>query len=90
IREMKEVRRIEEPSRRDVGRDIGKEESIKINRLDIYEVSRIIRIDINCSMNDDASIEEVHEIVTKFERRIRDRFNAIVNIHTEPSNVNQL
>ncbi|MEM2856097.1 MAG: cation diffusion facilitator family transporter [Candidatus Nitrosocaldaceae archaeon] len=90
IREMKEVRRIEEPNIRDVIRDIAKEEKIKINRLDMYEVNRIIRIDINCSMNDDASIEEVHEIVTKFERRIRDRFNAIVNIHTEPSNVNQL
>lgn len=90
IREMKEVRRIEESNIRDVIRDIAKEERIKINRLDMYEVNRIIRIDINCSMNDDASIEEVHEIVTKFERRIRDRFNAIVNIHTEPSNVNQL
>ncbi len=83
--EMKSMKRVDDKQLRSIIEMIAKEEGIKsINKLDIYSSNGMIRLDLNCGMSEHISIEEAHDCITRFERRLRDRFNAIVNIHTEP------
>ncbi|GIU71646.1 MAG: cation efflux system protein [Candidatus Nitrosocaldaceae archaeon] len=85
MQEMKKMVKIDDESVKDIVKKLAKEEGIKsIEKIDIYSSGGIIRLDIHCSMDENMSIEDVHDTITKFERRLRDKFNAIVNIHTEP------
>lgn len=85
MREIKRMVKIDDDNIKSIIREMSREEGIKsVERIDIYSSDNIIRLDIHCSMDEAMSIEEAHEAITKFERRVRDRFNAIVNIHAEP------
>ena len=57
----------------------------KTSRIVIFNFQNILKIDIVCSFDKDASIEKVHDLTSAIERKIRSRFkNAIITIHPEP------
>lgn len=85
--EMEKLNKISNKEMENSIREIAKEEKIEgIKRIDIYSSNNIIRIDIHCSMNKNLSIEEVHNNISRLERKVRERLNIIANIHTEPAN----
>ena len=85
MKEMKSMVKIDDSSIRSIVEEIAEKERIRIDSMNIYSSNGIIRLDIHCRMDKCMSIEDAHYTVTKFEHKIRDRLNAIVNIHTEPS-----
>jgi divalent metal cation (Fe/Co/Zn/Cd) transporter len=45
-----------------------------------------LKIDVDCAFGRQATIEQVHELVTGIENQIRGRYpGSIVTIHAEPS-----
>ncbi|KAG2477467.1 MAG: hypothetical protein NPMRTH1_1130006 [Nitrosopumilales archaeon] len=45
----------------------------------------VLKIDIDISFEKNLSIEEVHDLTSQIERKIRNKFkNTIITIHPEP------
>jgi len=58
----------------------------KVGRVITLHLQDIFKIDIDCSFEKDLTIEEVHDIVSEMEGKIKIQIkNAIVTIHPEPS-----
>jgi cation diffusion facilitator family transporter len=58
----------------------------KVGRVITLHLQDIFKVDIDCSFEKDLSIEEVHDIVSEIEGKIKNQIkNAIVTIHPEPS-----
>jgi divalent metal cation (Fe/Co/Zn/Cd) transporter len=58
----------------------------KIGRVITLHLQNIFKVDIDCSFEKDLTIEEVHDIVTDMESKIKNQIkNAIITIHPEPS-----
>ncbi len=58
----------------------------EINSITIYSTGEKLHINVNCLFAGDASISEIHEMVSRIEESVRQRFsNAIVTIHSEPT-----
>ena len=58
----------------------------KVGRVITLHLQDIFKIDIDCSFEKDLTIEEVHDIVSEIEGKIKNQIkNAIVTIHPEPS-----
>jgi cation diffusion facilitator family transporter len=57
----------------------------KIGRIVSLNFENILKIDIDCSFDKEASIEEVHDLTSKIEHLIRTEIkNAVITIHPEP------
>ncbi len=57
----------------------------KIGRVITLHLQDIFKIDIDCSFEKDLTIEEVHDIVSEIENKIKNLVkNAIITIHPEP------
>ena len=58
----------------------------KISAISTYEVQGKLYINVHCLFSGDISIADVHQVVSKIEESVRERFgNAIVTIHPEPA-----
>ena len=58
----------------------------KVGRVITLHLQDIFKVDIDCSFEKNLSIEEVHDIVSEIEDKIKNQIkNAIVTIHPEPS-----
>ena len=58
----------------------------KIGRVITFQLQDIFKIDIDCSFDGTLSIEEVHDMVSEIEHKIRNQIkNAIITIHPEPT-----
>ena len=58
----------------------------KIGRVITLHLQDIFKVDIDCSFEKDLTIEEVHDIVSNIENKIKAQIkNAIVTIHPEPN-----
>ncbi|MGI0069040.1 MAG: cation-efflux pump, partial [Nitrosopumilaceae archaeon] len=58
----------------------------KIGRVITFQLQNIYKVDIDCSFAGNLTIEEVHDIVSEIEYKIKNQIkNAIVTIHPEPS-----
>jgi len=58
----------------------------KIGRVITFQLQDIYKVDIDCSFAGDLTIEQVHDIVSEIEYKIKNQIkNAIVTIHPEPS-----
>ena len=58
----------------------------KIGRVITFQVQDVFKVDIDCSFDGKLTIEEVHDIVSEIESRIKDQIkNALVTIHPEPN-----
>jgi cation diffusion facilitator family transporter len=58
----------------------------KVGRVITLHLQDIFKVDIDCSFEKNLSIEEVHDIVSEIEGKIKNQIkNAIVTIHPEPS-----
>jgi cation diffusion facilitator family transporter len=58
---------------------------LEISAITTYRAERKLHINVHCLFSGDASISEVHEMISKIEESVRQRFeNAIVTIHPEP------
>ena len=58
----------------------------KIGRVITLHLQDIFKVDIDCSFEKDLTIEEVHDIVSNIENKIKTQIkNAIVTIHPEPN-----
>lgn len=58
----------------------------KIGRVITFQLQDIFKVDIDCSFEKSLTIEEVHDIVTEIEGKIKNQIkNAIITIHPEPS-----
>ena len=58
----------------------------KVGRVITLHLQDIFKIDIDCSFEKDLTIEDVHDIVSEMEGKIKNQIkNAIVTIHPEPS-----
>ncbi|MCY4491001.1 MAG: cation diffusion facilitator family transporter [Thaumarchaeota archaeon] len=58
----------------------------KIGRIASLRFGGILRIDIDCSFEKNATIEDIHDLVSEIEHVIRSEFkNAVITIHPEPS-----
>jgi divalent metal cation (Fe/Co/Zn/Cd) transporter len=56
-----------------------------VNSILVYSTSNVLHINIHCLFAGDESISKIHDMVTKVERSIRQKFSeAIVTIHAEP------
>lgn len=61
-----------------------------VNSIMIYATSNVLHININCTFAGDESISKIHEMITKVEESIRQKFReAIVTIHPEPISSNR-
>ena len=57
----------------------------KIGRIVSLNFEDILKIDIDCSFDNELSIEKVHDLTSNIERRIRGEIkNAVITIHPEP------
>ncbi|MDQ3848388.1 MAG: cation-efflux pump [Thermoproteota archaeon] len=65
----------------------GKSAVKKVDRIGIYRTSEnILKIDVNCSLSSEMTIEQIHERVSEIEKEIRTKYpGSIVTIHAEPS-----
>jgi len=58
---------------------------VEINSIVTYSTGDELRVNINCVFEGDEAITNIHEMVSKIENRIRQKFKkAIVTIHPEP------
>ncbi len=58
----------------------------KVSRVDTFYFQDSQKIDISCSFDRNESIENIHELTSKIEKRIKTKFkNSIVTIHPEPA-----
>jgi divalent metal cation (Fe/Co/Zn/Cd) transporter len=58
----------------------------KIGRVITFQLQNIYKVDIDCSFAGNLTIEQVHDIVSEIEYKIKNQIkNAIVTIHPEPS-----
>jgi cation diffusion facilitator family transporter len=58
----------------------------KIGRVITLQLQDIFKVDIDCSFEKNLTIDEVHDIVSEIEGKIKNQIkNAIVTIHPEPS-----
>jgi len=58
---------------------------LKVSAITSFEAEGKLHINVNCLFAGDAPISEIHEIISKIEESVRERFvNAIVTIHPEP------
>ena len=58
----------------------------KIGRVITFQLQDIFKVDIDCSFDGKLTIEEVHDIVSEIEFKIKNQIkNAIVTIHPEPN-----
>jgi len=61
------------------------EEIKKIGRIVTLNFKDVLKIDIDISFEKNLSIEEVHDLTSQIERKIRNKFkNTIITIHPEP------
>jgi len=61
-------------------------EVLEISAIATYRAEGKLYINVHCLFRGDEPISEVHEIISKIEESIRDKFdNVIVTIHPEPS-----
>jgi cation diffusion facilitator family transporter len=57
----------------------------KIGRVITFQLQNIYKVDIDCSFDGNLTIEQVHDIVSEIEYKIKNQIkNAIVTIHPEP------
>ncbi len=57
----------------------------KIGRIVTFNFKDVVKIDIDCSFEKSLPIENVHDLTTEIERKIRGNFkNAVITIHPEP------
>ncbi|MDE1862555.1 MAG: cation diffusion facilitator family transporter [Thaumarchaeota archaeon] len=57
----------------------------RIGRVITFQLQDVFKVDIDCSFDGSLTIEQVHDIVSEIENKIKDRIkNAIVTIHPEP------
>lgn len=58
----------------------------KIGRVITFQLQDIFKVDIDCSFDGKLTIEEVHDIVSEIETKIKNQIkNAIITIHPEPN-----
>ena len=58
----------------------------KIGRVITFQLQNIYKVDIDCSFAGNLTVEQVHDIVSEIENKIKGQVkNAIVTIHPEPS-----
>jgi cation diffusion facilitator family transporter len=58
----------------------------KIGRVITFQLQDIYKVDVDCSFAKNLTIEQVHDIVSEIEFKIKNQIkNAIVTIHPEPS-----
>ncbi|MDE1842141.1 MAG: cation diffusion facilitator family transporter [Thaumarchaeota archaeon] len=58
----------------------------KIGRVITLHLQDIFKVDIDCSFEKNLTIEEVHDIVSDMESKIKNQIkNAVITIHPEPS-----
>jgi cation diffusion facilitator family transporter len=58
---------------------------LKVSAITTFEADGKLHINVHCLFAGDAPISEIHEIISKIEESVRERFvNAIVTIHPEP------
>lgn len=58
----------------------------KIGRVITFQLQDVFKVDIDCSFDGKLRIEEVHDIVSEIEAKIKNQIkNAIVTIHPEPN-----
>jgi cation diffusion facilitator family transporter len=58
---------------------------LKVSAVTTFAAEGKLHINIICHFSGDAPITEIHEIISKMEESVRERFvNAIVTIHPEP------
>lgn len=56
------------------------------NSITIYSTEEGLHINVRCRFNAEESITKVHELISKIEDEIRDKFGkAIVTIRPEPT-----
>ena len=57
----------------------------KIGRIITLNCKDILKIDIDISFEKNLTIEEVHDLTSQIEQKIRSEFkNSIITIHPEP------
>jgi len=57
----------------------------KIGRIITLNFKDILKIDIDISFEKNLTIEEVHDLTSQIEQKIRSEFkNSIITIHPEP------
>ena len=62
------------------------EEIKEIGRIVSLRFGDVLRIDIDCSFEKDASVEKVHDLISEVEHEIRSKIkNSVITIHPEPS-----
>ena len=67
-----------------IGNSIKYEEIKKIGRIITLNFKDILKIDIDISFEKNLSIEEVYDLTSQIERKIRSEFkNSIITIHPE-------
>lgn len=58
----------------------------KIGRVITFQLQDIFKVDIDCSFDGKLTIEQVHDIISEIEAKIKNQIkNAIVTIHPEPN-----
>ncbi len=58
----------------------------KIGRVITFQLQDIFKVDIDCSFDGKLTIEQVHDIISEIEYKIKNQVkNAIVTIHPEPN-----
>ncbi len=58
----------------------------KIGRVITLQLQDIFKVDIDCSFDKNLTVEEVHDIISEIESKIKDQIkNAIITIHPEPN-----
>lgn len=58
---------------------------LEISAITLYSAGDKLHINVHCLFAGDASISEIHEMISRIEEGVRQRFsNAIVTIHPEP------
>lgn len=58
----------------------------KIGRVITFQLQDIFKVDIDCSFDGKLTIEQVHDIVSEIESKIKGEIkNAIITIHPEPN-----
>ncbi|MGP8068372.1 MAG: cation transporter dimerization domain-containing protein, partial [Candidatus Bathyarchaeia archaeon] len=59
---------------------------LEISAIATYRAKGTLHINVHCIFRGDEPISEVHEIISKIEESLRNKFdNSIVTIHPEPS-----
>lgn len=58
----------------------------KIGRVITFQLQDIFKVDIDCSFDGRLTIEQVHDIISEIESKIKNQIkNAVVTIHPEPN-----